>query len=208
MFSGIVQHCGKLTKIDLENNTTRLWIEADFESLELGESIALDGCCITVADIQNHYFACDISPETSKCTIAKEYKVGQSINLERSLRFMDRCSGHWVLGHVDETIIIKSIISHDQCYEFIFTNVSQQHSSYLIKKGSVAINGISLTLNRVSAEEFSVMVIPHTWNVTGLKNAKAGQAVNVEYDYLAKIVAHQIGMGRENIFKEVQHEIR
>lgn len=186
MFTGIVDHCGELLSIE-RGETLRFWIASLFMDLSLGESVAVDGVCLTVTDLRDNQFACELSPETLNITTAGTYKVGQSLNLERAMRFSDRISGHLVTGHVDNTLLISAIKAHQDFTQIDFPGVSEENQRYLIAKGSVAIDGVSLTVNQVYDDGFSVMLIPHTLGRTNLSGLLKGKAVNVEWDYLAKL---------------------
>jgi len=142
LFTGIVDHCGELISTNVDFSTSiRFWIASHFKDLSLGESIAVDGVCLTVTDLQENKFACELSPETLKVTAAENYTIGQSLNLERAMRLNDRLSGHFVTGHVDQTLMVDNIQTHNAFTEVRFTGVSEQNQAYLPSKGSVAING-------------------------------------------------------------------
>ncbi|OGT40982.1 MAG: riboflavin synthase subunit alpha [Gammaproteobacteria bacterium RIFCSPHIGHO2_12_FULL_40_19] len=192
MFTGIVDHCGAITAISRGSNAIRLSISTQFNDLTLGESICVDGVCLTVTNTDLTYFECDLSPETLHLTLAKNYSVGDSVNLERSMRISDRLGGHIVTGHVDGVLRIKTVEMQNEfvCCEFFEINAS--HHLLLTPKGSVCINGVSLTINSVDPQYFSVMLIPHTLQRTNLHRLKINDCVNVEYDYLAKLVQRNI----------------
>lgn len=192
MFTGIVDHCGQIAKIEPYENHCCLTIASHFNDLVLGESIAIDGACLTVTEHNNSQFTVQLSPETMRLTTASHYQVGTSLNLERSLRLSDRLGGHFVTGHVDGLCEIKAIICQQEFTEIQFHKVLAEHKNLLVKKGSVAINGVSLTINEVTTDGFAVMLIPHTLEITNLSGLKVGHQVNVEYDYLAKLIQNQI----------------
>jgi riboflavin synthase len=191
MFTGIVDHCGKIQSIAREMQQALLWIRTDFQDLQLGESIAVDGVCLTVTAIKPGAFACELSPETWQLTIAQHYQLNDVVNLERALRLSDRVGGHFVSGHVDQIVTVAHIKPQQQCLEVHFTGVTNAHRPYLNPKGSVTINGVSLTINVITDHYFSVMLIPHTLNRTQLQALKVGQFVNIEFDLLAKMVGQQ-----------------
>lgn len=190
MFSGIIDHCGVIEKIHPSEKGISLWIQTQFNDFVLGESIAIDGACLTVIDFHHQSFLCELSPETLKLTIAKHYKKGSRINLERSLRLGDRLGGHFVSGHVDQTAKVKSIMTQGEFTEMALTGFSSMN--YFIKKGSIAVNGVSLTVNDILGGEVSLMLIPHTLERTNLCDLKSGQTVNIEYDLMAKLIAKQL----------------
>ena len=192
MFSGIVDHCGTLISVESQENQAKFWIASQFVDFALGESIAVDGICLTVMDLRDNQFACVLSAETLSITRADQYQPGQILNLERAIRFSDRVSGHFVMGHVDETISVADIRQHNECREIVFSAISEQSCAYLVGKGSVAINGVSLTVNQVYHNSFNIMLVPHTLERTNLSDLKTDQSVNVEWDYMAKLVARQL----------------
>lgn len=192
MFTGIVDHCGQIDQIQQHEQHISMSINCQFTDLAMGESIAVDGACLTVKTLSPTHFTVDVSPETLRLTTAGNYRPGSKINLERSLRLMDRLGGHFVTGHVDGLCQVKSILPQDQFVEIAFTNVADVHRPYLAKKGSVAVNGVSLTINEVTDSGFTVMLIPHTLEITNLSQLKVNDPVNVEYDYLAKLVINQL----------------
>ena len=192
MFTGIVDHCGVITAITHSSNGIRLSISNHFTDLTLGESICVDGVCLTVTQFESNYFNCDLSPETLRLTLAKNYCVGDSVNLERSMRLSDRLGGHMVTGHADGIVRVKTVEMHNEfvCCEFF--EIEKSHSLLLTPKGSVCINGVSLTINSADPDFFSVMLIPHTLQRTNLHQLKQNNYVNVEYDYLAKLVQRNL----------------
>jgi len=192
MFTGIIDHCGTIHAITKHTNSSTAVIACNFTDLTEGESIAVDGICLTAIAPEKGYFSCDISAETLQHTTAKFFAAGNQVNLERALRVGDRLGGHWVTGHVDQTALIKAIIPHDEYMLFQVTNLAPEAKNYLIKKGSIALNGVSLTLNAVTADGFELMLIPHTLQRTNLGNLRPDSNVNLEYDWLAKVVCNQV----------------
>lgn len=197
MFTGIIDHTGTVLSITQSLNGLRFAISTQFNDLHLGESISVDGVCLTVTDFSSRAFSCDVSPETLALTRCGDYHEGSVVNLERSLRLCDRLGGHYVTGHVDQTAVIKNIIARADYIEMILTKFDQTKAPYLVSKGSITVNGVSLTINSVSVTptpEVSLMLIPHTLDITNLKNCVFGSAVNIEFDYYAKTIAHQLGL--------------
>lgn len=193
MFTGLIDHCGIITQIISMPSSLRLWIKHSFpERLALGESIAVDGICLTVAEISNDYFCCDISSETLKLTNAKIFTVEHEVNLERALQPSSRIGGHFVMGHIDQTLFVQMICQIDNFTEITFTGLNHETMKYLLKKGSISVNGVSLTINEVNKDTFKVMLIPHTLARTNLKNCQINDLVNIEFDMLTRIVAKQI----------------
>lgn len=192
MFTGIIDHCGQIKNIEIRaDNYLQFTIKSDFEDLKLGESIAIDGICLTVTSHQQGCFTVDLSSETIDLTLAAHYAVGDTVNLERALRLTDRLGGHFVTGHVDALAQVSKILPGDGFLE-IYVNQIKDGSSFLVKKGSIAINGVSLTINEVIGQQFKIMLIPHTLSITNLSHLKEGSFVNLEYDYLAKLVINQM----------------
>lgn len=192
MFTGLVDHCGQLVGLVRDDISIQLWISSQFHDLQLGESICVDGVCLTVAEIKSNTFRCDVSPETLRLTNFNHYVDGQLINLERALRYSDRIGGHFVTGHVDQTAVVKSIVHKDEFTEIVFNKISPYGAKLLVKKGSITLNGVSLTINKVSSDSLAVMLIPHTLKRTNLGHLQTGDRVNVEFDCLSKMVAKQV----------------
>lgn len=186
MFSGIVDHLGTIIRLERSNNSLAVLIETKFSSLQEGESIAVDGICLTVVKPDNNLFYCDISPETVALTTANFFTVGQKINIERALCFGDRVGGHLVSGHIDQQATVRTVQLKQDFAIIEFTNINSEFIPYLIKKGSVAINGVSLTINNVFTDGFEVMLIPHTLERTNLSFLKVGDIINLEFDQLVK----------------------
>lgn len=195
MFTGIIDHTGTIIAILKTTHGLRFTLTTQFNDLQLGESIAIDGVCLTVTDFSKNSFSCDISPETLKLTTFGQYYEGSSVNLERSLRLGDRLGGHYVTGHVDRTAYVKNLIPHDTYFEMQISGFEQSEVPLLSTKGSLTINGVSLTINSINttpSPEACFMLIPHTLNITNLKNVTINDLVNIEFDYYAKTIAHQL----------------
>lgn len=191
MFTGCINHSGKIIGVDNTPDGKRLHIACDYTDLALGESIAVNGICLTVTAQTPGTFSCDISPETLQVTAAKSYTINTLVNLERSLRITDRLNGHFVMGHVDQVCVVTDKHTHADYIEYCFDSLLPDAWPFFVPKGSVAVNGVSLTLNRVEQDTFSVMLIPETLRITNLSQLAIGDLVNVEYDYLAKLLARQ-----------------
>jgi riboflavin synthase len=197
MFSGYISDCGYLDDCEKTAHGARFCIVSGYAELERGESIAVDGVCLTVTDIGSDRFFCDLSPETLSCTRAGRLLKGDRVNLERSLCLNDRLNGHLVMGHVDQTcqLEMKHVLS--DYTQLRFSGVQPEARAFIVAKGSIALNGVSLTLNKVEDDAFEVMLIPETLIKTNLSRLSIGDGVNVEFDYFAKLVAKQIS----NIYK-------
>ena len=192
MFTGIVDHTGKIREINRSARGIELNIESQFSGLVLGESIAIDGVCLTVTRFEKGTFSVEVSPETEKLTVCAGYQVGSQVNLERAMKASDRFGGHWVSGHVEQVARVKSIKVHEEFKEIWFTGIDSSRSSFLTPKGSITVSGVSLTINEVTDESFSVMLIPHTLEKTTLSLLAEGSLVNIECDWMAKVVVNEV----------------
>lgn len=201
MFTGIVDHCGEIKNIESFSEGFRLSILSQFPGFTLGESIAVDGICLTVTKAEKNLFYCDLSPETCHLTTAKHFKAGQFVNLEKALTLNALLGGHVVTGHVDTEITAKEVFKMDTFWKVDFEIPHKTYLKYLVKKGSIALNGVSLTVNDVHHDQFSVMIIPHTLEKTNLRNLTAGKRVNAEWDYFARYLINYLEK-----FKEPLHE--
>jgi riboflavin synthase len=187
MFTGLIEEVGRVLKVERTGPSARITIAAGFspDEVRIGDSIAVNGACLTVIDKGGGAFTFDASPETISRTAFRNLKSGSPVNLERALRLSDRLDGHLVAGHVDCVAVIseRRELSGNILYTF---RVPRDFSRYLAEKGSVAVDGISLTVNSVSDDTFSVNVIPLTSVKTTLAARKAGDEVNIETDMLCK----------------------
>ncbi len=185
MFSGIIEEVGKiLTK---EGFLLKIGCKRVLENTKIGDSIAVNGVCLTVKEIGSDFFSSDVSQETFKRTNFLKLKAGNFVNLERSLRVGDRISGHFVQGHIDTVGRVLRIERLSRFYEIDFS-YPENYSSLVVEKGSIALNGISLTIALLSKNFFRVAVIPHTFSETNLKYLKIGDEVNIEFDILGKYI--------------------
>ncbi|QLH43636.1 MAG: riboflavin synthase [Coxiellaceae bacterium] len=197
MFTGIIQQLGEVLKIQDSLVGRSIWFKSDFTDLTLGESIAIDGCCLTVTEFHQGQFRSEMSPETLELTTASAWGPGRVVNLERALRPIDFVGGHFVTGHIDGIARIANInLQQDYC-EMTIALPSRDAQAYVIPKGSIAINGVSLTINQVAADSILVMLIPHTLAATNLSKLQCNDTVNIEYDMLTKVVAKQFQLMRE-----------
>jgi len=189
MFTGLIEGTGKVAKVEPHGKDMRLSIESssDLRGLEIGESISVDGVCLTVVAWERRAFAVDVSRETLNRSNLGQRRVGDHVNLERALRLGDRLGGHLVNGHIDgrARVISRKTMGESVVLEF---EVDASLARYLIEKGSVAINGVSLTVNRCDEKSFEVNVVPHTARVTTIDKLKEGSQVNIEVDMIGKYV--------------------
>jgi riboflavin synthase len=189
MFNGIIKNTGIINKIIKKNNNCFLEIKSKmkFSTKEVGSSISCSGVCLTLDKIKGNLVNFYVSKETLNKSTFKLLRKGNVINLEKSLKFGNRISGHFVQGHVDTTAIIKSInfIGHSW---FINFKISSKFRKYLIQKGSISINGVSLTISKILSYGFEIVVIPKTLKLTNLVKLREKDLVNVEFDILGKYI--------------------
>ena len=189
MFSGIVAEVGTVTAFVRREDATSLTIEAShtFSDVAIGESIAVNGVCLTAVERQGGSFAVDVSPETLRVTSLIELRVGDAVNLERSLRLSERIGGHLVSGHVDGVGSISQIRSEANALHYRI-GAPKSLMRYIIPKGSIAVDGISLTVVACEPEAFRVTIIPHTAAVTTIGRKETGATVNLECDMMGKYI--------------------
>jgi riboflavin synthase len=189
MFTGIIEGLGTIAGIRPSSRLKRLSLDADFDldQTKIGDSIAVDGACLTAVKVDGKHFEVDVSAETLEKTTLGKAKIGDRVNLERAMRLTDRIDGHLVSGHIDG---IGSIIQRKSMGNtiHIIIQVPESLCRYLIKKGSIAVDGISLTINNCSRTGFEVSIIPHTAKHTTLGLKRIGTSVNIETDMIGKYV--------------------
>ena len=192
MFNGIIYNQGKLTEISKSRNSIVIGILTNLKvsKNEIGSSISCDGTCLTLTKIEKKKLFFFLSRETLNKTSFQNCKVGDHINLEKSLKHGQNLSGHYLFGHVDCTGIIKNIKIKDKAW-FINVKTSSIFKKYLIEKGSIGINGVSLTISKLNTDGFQIVIIPHTLKLTNLNNLKKLRKVNIEFDIVAKYL-HKI----------------
>ncbi len=189
MFTGIIEELGTVKGVRTQSEGMRLTIVANvtMDGMKKGDSIAVNGACLTVTEFDNASFTADVSGETAKRTSLGKLRVGEKVNLERPMKLSDRLGGHLLSGHVDGVGIIRGVEKRGGMSVFTF-EAPADVQRYLIVKGSVAIDGISLTVNEVQGNRFTVTIIPHTAEMTTLGIKKTGGAVNLEADMIGKYV--------------------
>ncbi|MAD14107.1 MAG: riboflavin synthase [Pelagibacteraceae bacterium] len=194
MFTGIIQSTAKLNQIVNKNNNYTFVLESNLRLIkkDIGTSIAIDGVCLTLTKIQKQseskkklFF--NISPETLKISSLQNKGVGTILNLEKSLKFGDEIAGHFLQGHVDDTGKILSVSKNKNSWIF-WIKFKSKFKKYLVSKGSIAINGVSLTINEIKNSSIRVDIIPHTFDKTNFKFLKKNMDVNLEYDLLMKFL--------------------
>jgi|TARA_B100000315_G_scaffold258546_1_gene311105 riboflavin synthase len=189
MFTGIIKHIGKINKINKNNNNCTIEIisKIKFSKFEIGSSISCSGTCLTLEKYKKNMSKFYISKETLDKTNFKFMNKGDLINLEKSLKYGDAISGHFVQGHVDTTSIIKTIDFIGKSW-FINFKLSKKYKKYLVQKGSITINGVSLTISKILKDGFQVVIIPQTLKLTNLIYLKEKDVVNIEFDILGKYI--------------------
>jgi riboflavin synthase len=189
MFTGIVEETGRVVAFTREATGWKLQLAAQVVAggVALGDSVAVNGCCLTVTRFDPGHLWFDVLEETRRLTSFSQLAPGSAVNLERSLRADGRLGGHYVTGHIDIPGRIELFESRGQDY-YLRVQAPGGFARYLVYKGSIAIDGISLTVAEVAGDSFAVWLIPHTLAVTNLRERKAGEVVNLEFDLLAKYV--------------------
>ncbi|HBI21551.1 MAG TPA: riboflavin synthase [Legionella sp.] len=193
MFTGLIEQQGTVVSNTAFDSSNRLLISASFDALQAGESIAVNGVCLTLLPHFSDGLMFDVSPETLKLTNLSQLKVGDGVNLERAMQACTRFGGHYVNGHVDTTACLASVTPMGDYIEMIIGGFAACDTIYLLPKGSVTIDGVSLTINALDNDSIRVMLVPHTLEHTTLGRLCIGAHLNVEFDYLTRIVAHQLG---------------
>ena len=188
MFSGIIESKGSIKLIEFEKDSARITINAGDLSMDdvgLGDSICVSGACLTVVEFDDTSFSVDVSQETLRLTTLGDKSEGSEVNLEKALKVSDRLGGHIVTGHVDGIGIVTERDALDDYVKFI-VEAPTELSRYIAKKGSICIDGISLTVNEVSDNRFELMIIPHTLTITTLGQTSVSSKVNLEIDIVAR----------------------
>jgi riboflavin synthase len=193
MFSGIIADVGTITRAEDREGGLRLSVSTKalgMDDVQLGDSIAVNGVCLTVVERKNESFTVDVSRETLNCTAGLGAQ-GARVNLEKALRLSDRLGGHLVSGHVDGVGEVVAFTDIGESWKLV-VRAPQALAKYIAVKGSITINGVSLTVNQVSGAEFEVNLIPHTLDVTTLNEIKVGSKVNLEIDLIARYVERML----------------
>ncbi len=197
MFSGIIEAKGEIQKISLDGDSARITIAAgglSMDDVTLGDSIACSGACLTVVDFDKSSFSVDVSSETLKLTTIGQLASGSAVNLEKALLVSARLGGHIVTGHVDG---VGEVVQKEQLSEYVrfVIEAPSSLSKYIAKKGSICVDGISLTVNEVDENRFELMIIPHTLSVTTLGQTLVGTQVNLEIDVVARYCERLLDTG-------------
>lgn len=194
MFTGLIEEIGTLKKIDRRGEAMVLGIQAShiMPGLLIGDSVACNGVCLTVTTIAGSLFTVDVMPETYRLSSLKDARTGSPINLERAMAANGRFGGHIVQGHVDGTASIEQIEHNQNAVMFRIKPQQSDLFRYIIPKGSITVDGISLTVVSVESGSFTISIIPHTLKETVLGHRKPGDTVNIECDVLGKYVEHML----------------
>jgi len=187
MFNGIIIKQGKIEKIIRQSKNSILLLKSNmkFNQREIGSSISCNGACLTIYKIKKNITYFFLSNETLSRSTFKNSRVGENINLEKSITFGKRISGHYLQGHIDSTSKILKIKNVGKTW-FIKFSINKKDMKYLVEKGSIGINGVSLTISKLLKNAFEISVIPHTLKLTNLSNLKKGNKVNIEFDLVGK----------------------
>ena len=193
MFNGIIKNTGKISKIYKKNNNSfiEIFSKMKLTKKEIGSSISCSGACLTIEKCNKNHVKFYVSNETLNKTIFKSSKKGDIINLEKSLKYGDRISGHFVQGHVDSTCTVKKIHFVGKSWLINF-KLLKKYNKYLVSKGSITINGVSLTIAKILKYGFQISIIPQTLRLTNLIYLKEKDLVNVEFDILGKYIKNVI----------------
>lgn len=192
VFTGLIEKTGEILANHKSDSGARLIISLPFDEVQVGESIAVNGVCLTALPDKANELHFDVSPETLSITTLGNLLTGEMVNLERAMSATNRFGGHYVSGHVDTMAQIKAINVIDEYIEMEIDGFNSSAMLYLIPKGSITVEGVSLTINAVINQSIKLMLVPHTLLNTTLQKLVVGQHVNIEFDYLTRIVAHQL----------------
>ena len=182
---GIVKNIRKSSKYINGSRVLEISSKLNFKKIDIGESVCCDGVCLTLIRIKKKSFLFYLSKETIKRSNFKNIKIGNSINIEKSLYHGKKISGHYIQGHVDTTCIVKDIKIVDRSWNINF-KLNKKFSSFIVEKGSISVNGVSLTVSKSNRNNFQITVIPHTLKLTNLIKLKKGDLVNIEFDMVGK----------------------
>lgn len=196
MFTGLVEEIGRIESVASSAKSAKITIKAKtvLEGVKLGDSICTNGVCLTVTEFDSEKFSVDVMAESMRRSNLKNLKKGDEVNLERALKLSDRLGGHIVSGHIDGTGRIESFEKEDNAV-WITVSAAPELLRYIIEKGSIAIDGVSLTVAYVDSEVFKVSIIPHTKDVTTLLKKQPGQEVNLECDMIGKYIEKLMSFG-------------
>ncbi len=192
MFTGLIEKQGIVFANTRHLNGNRLIVDISMDDFQVGESIAINGVCLTLLPDWTYGAAFDLSPETLMLTTLGSLCVGDAVNIERAMLANARFGGHYVSGHVDSMAMIEQMIPLNEYHELIIGGFKACDMLYLVPKGSITVDGVSLTINQVNEQSVHIMLVPHTLAHTTLGQRQVGDSVNIEFDYITRIVAHQL----------------
>jgi riboflavin synthase len=188
MFTGIIEQTGKIIDLSEQGTNRSFWVESTLApSLKIDQSVSHNGVCLTVEEVKNNLYRVTAIDETLKKTNLGQWQTGTLVNLERCMQMNGRIDGHIVQGHVDTSAICRSVKEKEGSWEYIF-EINPAFAGLMIEKGSIAVNGISLTLFNVSQNGFTVAIIPYTYAHTNMHTLKQQDTVNIEFDMIGKYV--------------------
>lgn len=196
MFTGLVEQVGTVLGNWSTGAGNRLVIQASFDGLQAGDSIAVNGSCLTWL-AESSQLSFDLSPETLSRTTLGDLIIGDQVNLERAMLASTRFGGHYVCGHVNTIATVSNKKMLDEYLELKINGFSPLEQQYLIPKGSITLDGVSLTINKIDKDEITLMIVPHTLDNTTIPLLERGKKLNIEFDYIASIVAHQLNVLRQ-----------
>ncbi len=195
MFTGIIETLGTVTQLDKDQSNLHISIATDMaKELKIDQSVAHNGVCLTVVGVSDHHYTVTAIDETLQKTTLGNLQIGDLVNLERCMQMNGRLDGHIVQGHVDQTAICTHVLIHDGSWLFTFEYDSSL-GNITVEKGSICVNGISLTVVNSGQNTFSVAIIPYTYDHTNLQNIGVGSKVNLEFDIIGKYVAKMMNRG-------------
>lgn len=209
MFTGIIESVGSISKIEQVNGDARFTIDTgklDMADVKIGDSIACNGVCLTAVELGARYYVADVSAESLSVTTLGELSVGSPVNLEKALRLQDRLGGHLVSGHVDGVGEVLSIEQDARSWRYQI-QAPVALAKYIAAKGSICLNGISLTVNKVEGTNFDINIVPHTRQETTIKDLQIGSKVNLEVDLLARYLERMMTAPQEPEGNRVTKEL-
>ncbi|OQY29166.1 MAG: hypothetical protein B6244_04835 [Candidatus Cloacimonetes bacterium 4572_55] len=204
MFTGLIEEKGVIRSIRRQGDAVDLIVEAEtiFSDLKIGDSIAVNGVCLTATEVKKPRFTAKAVEETVTRTALRDLRSGSKVNLERALRLTDRLGGHLVSGHVDTVSKLLSTQIRPESRLLVF-QLDRKWTRYLIEKGSVAVNGVSLTISALTSETFTVSIIPETWRSTALNALQTGKYANIEVDMIGKYIERLLQFNK-NQFSQIK----
>ena len=192
MFTGLVQAKGQIIKKEDKSNFIKYRIKTNFlDDVSVGDSIAVNGLCLTAKELSNDFFDVDVMTDSIKVSNLESLDVGEFVNLEKAMKLGDRLGGHMVSGHIDGKARIEKIVKENGSYRF-FIKIYNDLDKYIVHKGSITLDGISLTISENKKDMIQVSIIPHTWEHTTMKLKKVGDIMNVEVDMMFKYVEKMV----------------